>query len=177
LEKLEERKHLALLKNLEYVARVEDERLRERLAKVQEAQAYYDQMEDRHNHFMEQRILKGNAKNSTQAGIGTEQRQRFEKKRKQQQVVNDSVSIYVSNLPQDDQAATEELMTALFGSYGSLRKIHLYTDRQTGELKGDCLVIYNLEDGENRSTLTDAVCSQVRCFIGLLGVLEGVEHP
>jgi hypothetical protein len=163
LLKLDERKKIAMLKNLEYVARVEDERLKEHLLMVQEAQQYHDKLEDYHSQVLELRskALTSNNTIKRQAGIGTQQPERVDKKRKKQTAdsSNDSVSIYVSNLPTNG-SASEELMRALFGSYGSLRKIHFYVDKRTGELKGDALVIYNLED-EDRLMLTEAVCSQV----------------
>lgn len=171
LDKLKERKRSALLKNLEYVARVEDERLKERLTKVQEAQEYQNQMDDYHKQVLEFRSKHSGANKSketnnilnTQAGLGTEQRLWAEKKRKQQTKTasSDSVALYVSNLPTDGSANTE-LMEALFGSYGSLRKIHLYRNKQTGDLKGDALVVYNLNYSKERSKLTEDVCSQVR---------------
>ena len=164
LDKLKERKRIALLKNLEYVARVEDERLQDRLARVQEAQEYHYQLEDYHNQVLELRSTNNKmAMNALQAGIGTEQRQRAEKKRKQntQSTSSDSLAIYVSNLPTDG-SVSDDLMRALFGSYGNLRKIHLYRDKQTGELKGDALIIYSLGQARDRSSITEAVCSQVR---------------
>jgi hypothetical protein len=169
LDKLKEKHRIALLKNLEYAARAEDERLEEQLQRVQKAQEYHSQLEDYHTHLLEirsKRIADNTNKNNnnviqrSQAGIGTEDRQRAEKKRKRQTIANDSVSIYVSNLPKDG-SASDGLMRTLFGSYGTLRKIHFYVDKGTGNLKGDALVIYNVEDASNKSTLTEAVCSQV----------------
>ena len=68
----------------------------------------------------------------------------------------------MSSLPTDG-SANEELLQALFGCLGySIRKIHIYVNRQTGELKGDALVVYELPPDEDRNTLTETVCSQVR---------------
>jgi RNA recognition motif-containing protein len=55
-----------------------------------------------------------------------------------------SVAVYLSGLPEDG-SVPEETMQALFGSYGSFRKIHLHRNKKTGELKGDALVIYQIE--------------------------------
>ena len=150
---------------------MEDERLKERLARVHEAQEYHSQLEDYHNQVLELRSKtlvadKRGDQNllNSQAGIGTEQRERAEKKRKRQSQhhvpANESLAIYVSNLPTDG-SVTDQLMEALFGSYGSLRKIHFYRDKATDELKGDALVIYNLDRDTDKSSLVESVCSQV----------------
>jgi hypothetical protein len=160
-----ERLRVAMVKNLEYVAGVEDERLHQKLALQQQAEEYHIQLEDYHNRIFENRSKsmrqQQTQNNNAQAGIGTQQREKQEKKRKQQHIANDSVALYISNLPKDG-SATDELMRALFGSYGSLRKIHFYVDRQAGGLKGDALVIYNVDDVADKSDVIDTVCSQVR---------------
>jgi len=166
LEQLNKRKKLAMVKNLEYLAKLEDERLQAKLMSVHRAQDYQTRLEAYHQESLQKRLQhlgKGNGLTSTsQAGIGTEQRQRVEeKKRKQQNVSNDTVALYVSNLPTDG-SADEDLLRALFGGLGfSLRKIHFYLNKETGELKGDALAIYGLGAGENRRTLIETVCSQM----------------
>lgn len=165
MEQFDEKRRKAMLKNLEYIARIEEERMKERFMKMQEAQEYEAQMEEYHARDLESRSknhasTRNSSIQNSQAGIGTEHRQRAEKKRKQQTSTNDSLAIYVSNLPKDN-SASDELMRALFGSYGSLRKIHFYVDKKTGAMKGDALVIYHVEDMNEKSELTEAVCTQV----------------
>jgi hypothetical protein len=167
LDKLKEKRRIAMFKNLEYVAQVEDERLKEHFKKMQEAQEYQSQVEENHTQVLQSRsnnLASGKHRNSSmqnsQAGIGTEHQQRAEKKRKQQIATNDSLAIYVSNLPTDG-SKSDDLMRALFGSYGSLRKIHFYVDKRTGDLKGDALIIYHIDDVNEKSNLAEAVCSQV----------------
>lgn len=164
LARLEERKRLSLLKNLEYVARVEDGRLRHQLEQLEQARIYQNQMDEQYR----RRVQSDDGRQSvSQAGIGTQPRQRLEKKRKLETPFGDvstasssSVAIYVSNLPADG-SADEQVMTSLFGSYGSLRKIHFYLNKNTGRLKGDALVIYSLQQGQDQTSFTQAVCSQV----------------
>jgi hypothetical protein len=48
VDSLGERKRLSLLKNLEYVARVEDKRLRHQLDQIEEAKSYQNLMEQQH---------------------------------------------------------------------------------------------------------------------------------
>jgi RNA recognition motif-containing protein len=146
---------------------VEDERLRERLAQIQQTQAYeqhiQQQYQRRHDPVM----------NKSQAGIGTEERHRVEEKIQKRRGPNhsnnasssDSVAIYVSNLTPDG-SANDDLLRELFSSYGEIRKIHFYVDRDTGRRKGDALVIYSLRQDQDRTTLTESVCSQVRGVIG-----------
>jgi hypothetical protein len=74
-----------------------------------------------------------------------------------------SVAIYVSNLPKDDGSTTdgENIIKELFGSYGSIRKVHFYLDKISGRKKGDALVIYSLQEGEDEGSFLESVCSQV----------------
>jgi hypothetical protein len=184
LDRLEERKRLALLKNLEYVARLEDERLRYQLDQIEQARAYQDDLDER---YRKRNMQSDNNRSSRllavgQAGIGTQQRRQLEGKAMKSEETrlggdgrtssssyssSSSLAIYVSNLPVDG-SADERTMTALFGSYGTVRKIHFYVDKGTGRLKGDALVIYNLHPGQDRTSLTQEVCSQVRCFENII---------
>jgi RNA recognition motif-containing protein len=44
-----------------------------------------------------------------------------------------STNIYVGNLP---YSASEEQLQSLFGAYGTVERVNLITDRDTGRLKG-----------------------------------------
>jgi cold-inducible RNA-binding protein len=46
---------------------------------------------------------------------------------------NMSTNIYVGNLPAN---VTTDQITALFGTYGTVERVNLITDRATGRLKG-----------------------------------------
>jgi hypothetical protein len=178
LEQLSQRKRVAMVKNLEYLAKVEDDRLKSKLLKMHETRDYQNQLESYHQQSLQKRLQnlgKGRGwKNTTstnatstmtnQAGIGTQQRQWTEDKRRKnhQLASSDTVALYVSNLPTDG-SASEDLLQALFGGLGyPLRKIHVYVNKQTGELKGDALVVYASPSNQDRNTLTETVCSQVR---------------
>ena len=163
MEQFNERKRLVLLKNLEYVARVQDERLRDHLAQVQEAQEYERRFYSLHQTILQKRTQENAPNRLTQAGIGTQQRQTVEQKRKQvtAKKSDDSLAIYVWGLPTDG-SVTQEVLQALFGHFGTLRKIHIYVDKQTGDLKGDALVIYQITNDQEQKELLESVCSQVR---------------
>lgn len=185
LEQLEKRKRLAMIRNLEYVAKAEDERLKEKLLQVHQAQEYHSKLEAHHQQSLQLRLQHLGKQTqtipittttpattpllSTQAGIGTQQRQRVEEKRRKTHLAattlsTETVAIYVSQLPTDG-SVNEALLRTLFGSLGySLRKVHIYTNKETGELKGDALIVYELPSGEDRNSLTSTVCSQVRTF-------------
>ncbi|KAG7354147.1 RNA recognition motif containing protein [Nitzschia inconspicua] len=174
LEKLKQREHRALVKNLEYLARVEEDRLQQRLEQIEQAKAYEQQVNENYQSFHNQRQRQGGKYNNnnnnnnlnnfvvstSQAGIGTEQRQKVEDKRKRSTHVStmDSVAIYVANLP---ASADEALLQNLFGCHGSIRKLHFYVDKTTGRPKGDALVIYSLPEEHSKSALLDSVCSQL----------------
>lgn len=173
-ETLQQKYQSAIFRNFEYVARVGEERLKAQAKQLEETERYHSEMEAYHSQALKDRAkafaaVRNKDYSFTVAGIGTQQRQKAERKRKRNQGQDtSSVAIYVSNLPKDG-SASEELMQALFGSYGSLRKIHFYMDKRTGDLKGDALVIYNTSvDDDDRSeadvkaSIVEAVCSQVR---------------
>jgi hypothetical protein len=175
LAHLEQRKQLALVKNLEYLAKVEDDRLRTTLLKAQQAQSYQIQVEAFHEQSLHTRQLHlrssiGDSSSSMDnlesihAGIGTQQRHRAEERRRKHDrtASMDTVALYVSNLPRDG-SVNDELVRALFGSLGyNLRKIHFYVNKDTNELKGDALVVYELPPDQDRQILTETVCAQVR---------------
>ena len=98
------------------------------------------------------------------AGIGTQDRVLAEQRRKQviSKKSDDSVAIYVNGIPTDG-SMTQDTLRELFRHFGTLRKVHLYVNKQTGELKGDALIIYQLHgQDQQRQELLDTVCSQVR---------------
>mmetsp|Transcript_24029 Transcript_24029/g.26799 ORF Transcript_24029/g.26799 Transcript_24029/m.26799 type:complete len:365 (-) Transcript_24029:102-1196(-) len=189
LDRFEERIKRALLKNLEHLSLVEEERLRKNILKVDEVKTLEQQIDDCYNQRLQsrQKLRMNDNKNdinTSAAGIGTKKRNQAEKKRKRNalpaslnneknrscggdNIVNNSrsnstssVAIYLSNLPKDG-SADEDVIKSLFGSYGSIRKIHFYVDKVCGKKKGDALVIYSLQEGEDEALLMDSVCSQV----------------
>jgi hypothetical protein len=176
-----QRKTKFWIKNFEFVARRDALRLQQQMANLNEAKHFEAQMQEQYKEALEQRkrrLLGGNNSNSnnnnpqnsltSQAGIGTSKRKRVEKEKKRSghlpsssQEQDSSVAVYLSGLPTDG-SVPEATLQALFGSYGSLRKIHLYRNKQTSDLKGDALVIYQIGKGEKKHELLQTVCSQVR---------------
>jgi len=55
------------------------------------------------------------------------------------------MSIYVGNLSYD---VTQEDLTAVFAEYGSVKRVQLPTDRETGRLRGFGFVEMNTEAEE-----------------------------
>jgi hypothetical protein len=200
LEKDEERKQRALFKNLQYVARLEEERLVQQLEEVKQVKTLEQQIDERYQQKMEHRQKQRSKNNSINngsnnintsgAGIGTKQRRKAEAKRQKTALPpslrknhakgnrgggnnnnsngsgnngSGSVAIYVSNLPTDG-SFDEATIRGLFSAYGSLRKVHFYVDKITGNKKGDALVIYSLTEGEDEILLTESVCSQVGTY-------------
>jgi hypothetical protein len=177
-EQFEHRKQEALLRNLEYVARQQIERSKERLAQLDATRMYEQQVTSHHEAMMKSR----SQSNHHHAGIGTQKRQREEQKRirslpKALSSNDNSVAIYVAGISTRTNSSngtttksnttTEEMMHSLFGCYGKLRKIHFYVDKHTGKRKGDALVIYDVDTKDDhpmeaRNSLIDSVCSQVR---------------
>lgn len=184
LEQENQRKHKFLLKNLEYVGKRQDRQLQQQLTQLNEAQQYEKQMQVHYQQALEQRkqrLLQGHKQKkqpslNSQAGIGTSKRQRVEqhKSRKEhlpfpnhhhnkpQDTSNTTISlaVYLSGLPTDG-SLQDDTLRPLFQTYGSIRKIHFYRNKQTEKLKGDALVIYQVEP-EQKDQVLRMVCSQVR---------------
>ncbi len=59
------------------------------------------------------------------------------------------------------QTIQEDFLRQWFESYGAIRRIHFYRNKQTGELKGDALLVYNVRRNAEKQGILDAVCSQV----------------
>ena len=127
----------ALQRNLDYVTRREQ-------VEASYAQSQYQQLLNQR----QQRWLQ------TQAGIGTQQRQRAEKVQRKAMGRDASEAVYVDGL----QSANEKVLRQVFGGYGSIQKVHFYHDKDTGVFKGDGLVVYRVSPGDQ---LIETVCAQV----------------
>ena len=103
---------------------------------------------------------------TTQAGIGTTKRKRVEKEKNRTGNVpladhlDPTVSIYLSGLPVDGSIA-EGFIGRLFSSYGTIKNVHFYRHKPTGELKGDGLLLFESKP-KDKERLLQSVCSQVR---------------
>eukprot|EP00934_Nitzschia_sp_Nitz4_P000930 Nitzschia sp. Nitz4//scaffold81_size91200//65458//66647//NITZ4_004995-RA/size91200-snap-gene-0.25-mRNA-1//1//CDS//3329558737//930//frame0 len=158
----EKRKRVALFKNFEYLEKVESQRLEAKLRGVEELRDSEAQVEQAYQQFLQGKS-KSFAASRSQAGLGTAQRDRVDAVQKKQQNLDmsDTVAVYVSNLPTDG-SVTRELLTALFGGLGyTIRKVHIYYSKQSGEPKGDALIVYNGPEEGDRHLLIETVCSQM----------------
>ena len=187
LEQLDQRKQSAMVKNLEYLAKMEEDRIRTNLIKVQQAQSDQQELEALHQQSLEMRRFYHHSSTtttttgsvpSTQAGIGTLERHRADDRQRRTQdrstkaAQDDTVAVYVANLPTNG-SVNETVLRTLFGSLGyKLRKIHLYIHKDTNELKGDALVVYELPPDQDRTMVTETVCTQVRTCCCLLFVVQ-----
>lgn len=170
------RKHVALLKNLEYVAAKEHERYQQLTAQAEQTREHQQRMQEHQQSVLKERkrargAAASAAKLDSQAGIGTKQRRNVEKikrvqghvPRGRQQADNEqySVAVYLSGLPTDESIG-ENYIRQLFASYGTILKLKYYRNRKTGNnLKGDGLVIYQISRQDESAALLQMVCSQV----------------
>jgi hypothetical protein len=126
----------ALLKNFSYVMRRD----------AQDSQILMSQIKqvDYRQHQMSQ-------KRST-AGIGTKEQVRSFQKSE----LCPTIGFYLTGLPTTHNPGLEETLRTLFGAYGSVNKVIIYTDKRTKKRKGDGLILY-----QSSPTLIETVCSQV----------------
>lgn len=131
--------------------------------------------------------------NDSSCGIGTKEQRHAETVRKRQHLdhgngssnnskkktsCNSSLrtSIYLTGLPTDG-SITERTLQSTFCAYGRLDRITMYRHRDTGELKGDGIIVYGRDAAEEYQAkmkysnascegstidLVETVCSQVR---------------
>ena len=172
LEHERRRKEAALLRNLNYVARREADRaatlsneieaakLREDLLRRQHDAALHE----RHRLQREARLL------HSSAALGSDERHKVERVKRQALATRHdasamdsgaSVALYLSGMPTDD-SIDEKTVRHLFGSYGVIRKVRFYRNKETGMLKGDGLLVFQVNQGDLSQDLVSTVCSQVR---------------
>jgi len=58
------------------------------------------------------------------------------------------MSIYVGNLPYE---VTSEDLTSVFGDYGTVSRVHIPTDRETGRMRGFAFVEMETEAQEEKA--------------------------
>jgi RNA recognition motif-containing protein len=61
------------------------------------------------------------------------------------------MSIYIGNLPYE---VTSETLTEVFAEYGTVSRVHIPTDRETGRVRGFAFVEMSSEDEENKAIET-----------------------
>jgi hypothetical protein len=155
----------ALLKNWEYLAKREEERLQNQIQHIHATQQFEEDLIRLRAHQQQQRksLLTKMLPNKN-SGIGTsEQRDRKRKiqqlqKRTAEKGMDFKTSLYLSNL---SPMTSEEVIHNLFGSYGKIKRVHFYCNKETGERKGDGLVIYERMEGNSMKDFLLSVCAQV----------------
>mmetsp|Transcript_36052 Transcript_36052/g.53726 ORF Transcript_36052/g.53726 Transcript_36052/m.53726 type:complete len:374 (-) Transcript_36052:386-1507(-) len=161
----QERFHQALMRNFSYVARKEEQRLQAQLHQIENQKKYAEELRKAQAKQLQER--KKQMMLVTTAGLGTKQRRKVEKRKRkmghtvhqeQKKQQDDTVAVYLMGL---QTSATEDKIRPLFESYGTLQKVHFYRNKSTGELKGDCLLVYQLGDEGKRDELLESVCGQV----------------
>lgn len=159
-----ERKKLAILKNFEYLTHRASCRVGELAAQIDESRELEIMVNERYQIALEERkrLREQRTHNlNSQAAIGTEKRKHMDKQvRKAMSARDIRVSLYLTGLPTNESVG-EDFVRNLFGSYGQIRKVHLYRDKASGEMKGDGLVVYNLASDGSEQELVEVVCSQV----------------
>ena len=167
LEREEQRKHLALLKNFEYVMHIESERI----GKLQAAQdqvsqweqisqkQYQQKLEKRREYLqIQKRPEKSNDQNTRQQ---KRLRNNSQQKPREREPVT-TAAIYVSGFPVvQPSVVDEDFVRQLFGSYGKIAKVHLYRNRQDQTLKGDGLIVYAIDDKDDVASFLESICGQV----------------
>jgi hypothetical protein len=169
-----QRLEAATNRNFAYLARKEEKRLEIKFQNIQDTHRLQEALAQQHAIQYQQRQHSIHQLRANQlAGIGTKQQRQQEarKQRDQKKMLqqhpnqNEAASIYLSNLPLQELDCN--LIQQLFASYGLIRRVHLYRNKQTGELKGDGLVVFDFKDG-NKSEFVQSVCQQVSdvCLLG-----------
>jgi hypothetical protein len=170
LAKEEERKQLAFIKNLEYVAskeRVRIHQLEQQVAQTAAMEQLAKQQYELSLAQRKERLSKASISSSVTLPV-QEFAARGNKRPRSKGQSHDptTAAVYVTGLPMesDDATVPETLIRHLFGSYGTIVKVHLYRDKQYNRLKGDGLVVYRVEQMP-RDILVETVCAQVSgCF-------------
>ncbi|GKY90397.1 hypothetical protein MPSEU_000013600 [Mayamaea pseudoterrestris] len=159
------RRRLAMIRNLEFLTRQRDRHLQQLEHQIQQQLLYENQIQIAQQAALERRRMQ-------------QQQQQHQHDappaRKPHSSSDNTLSLYVSGLAtmaaatdnandsHNDLVAT---LTSLFAEFASLKKIHLYQNKQTGQLKGDGLVIYHWKptdgDEQARQEFIIMVCSQV----------------
>mmetsp|Transcript_37054 Transcript_37054/g.42278 ORF Transcript_37054/g.42278 Transcript_37054/m.42278 type:complete len:376 (-) Transcript_37054:110-1237(-) len=145
----------ALLKNFAYVANREEQRLEQKLEQIHQNRQLEQSLlrqEEIKRWKTKQRILQG-------IGIPTKKRQRQNNKNEKEE--QQTASIYVSNLPNHEDC--NSILRTLFESYGTIRKIHQYRNKETNEFKSDALIVYSLLNSTNHHTdeFLQSICQQL----------------
>ncbi|CAB9520224.1 expressed unknown protein [Seminavis robusta] len=166
LEQEAQRKKQFWIKNLEYVTKRSQKQLQQQLKQINQAQQWESQVQEQYRLALEARKKRLHSTtttntSTTQAGIGTAKRNRVERELQKttHNHLQQTATIYLTGIPTNG-SVPETTIQNLFSSYGTIRKVHYYRDKQTGTLKGDALVVFQSSKNKNEELL-QMVCSQM----------------
>jgi hypothetical protein len=171
-----------LRKNLEYVARREQQRAQHLASEIATCQVQQAWIQNKYNQALQerQRLQRESCllEKSSQAAIGSRERRGAERlKRKSYSGASShghpqpgsasALEVYLSGVPVDG-TVNETFLRKLFEPYGAIRKVHFYRDKVDGQLKGDGLIVFQNDNDEASSSLLTTVCMEVRCSVELV---------
>ena len=132
--------------------------MQQHIAAAQQAEM---EAQEHYQRILAQRQQKHKELQTSQAGVGTQKRKRADVVAKTQMgLVAPAAALYLTGIPRDGSIDARQLRQ-IFAAYGRITKVHLYRDKLTGELKGDGLVVYQVESMAERNELMETVCTQV----------------
>jgi len=194
LQREEQRKYRALLKNFEYVVHKESERIG-RLQAAQDQVAQWEQIsQQQYQQNLEQRrqlLLQSQQKSTQQKDSQSRRPQKRARNHAQQQQSEQesknsttaaTVAIYVSGFPvAEPNVVSEAFVRQLFGAYGKITRVHFYRNPCDQNLKGDGLIVYEVdrmiqeEGGDGATQLLESVCVQVSSRLSKLQTQLHIE--
>ena len=146
------RKRAALQRNLEYLAGKESRRIA--LLEQQAAEAAV--LEQNAKAQLQQQLRE---RQDRLLGVSPKPVTVTHNTSKSYQQQHTTAALYLSGLDPSD--CEESAIRTLFGVFGTVRKVHFYANKRTGELKGDGLVVYSVADAAAVESIIDSVCGQV----------------
>ena len=166
LQREEQRKHQALLRNFEYVAHRESERIG-MLQAAQDQVAHWEQIgQQQYQKNLEIRrelLQKGHGGIHIDSQRQPKRPRNNPQKQPQEKPPATTVAIYVSGFPiVGPDAVSEDSVRQLFGAYGKVARVHLYRDHRNQALKGDGLIVYSIDEQLDIASFLASVCGQVR---------------
>ena len=170
------RRRMATLKNFEYLTKQHERKLHLLNFQIEQRQvmehhvqaAQLAARQQRQDRLLQQQQSRPHPDERTSASVSM-----FDKTIPAQT----TVALYISGLPTESTSVEADqfgsvpqpadsmttMLTSLFAEFGSLKKIHLYRDKQTGQLKGDGLIVYRWTNdaGQCRHEFVQRICAEV----------------
>ena len=120
----------------------------------------------------------------SQAGVGTKQRKQVERRKEKVGATvfsnTASLAMYFSGIPKNEESDSSnitKLLTQIFEAYGKVEKIHLYRDRESNQIKGDGIVVYETVPGRKAMELVECLVSQVNRMVAYGSLCSASYRP